>query len=70
MVLMSMYGSIKVYVLIIIASLVPTVYQIMFLDRQMMTQISLLLEGQSDQGLYCLLFHLHLLETLFHGKTS
>ena len=26
------------------------------------TQIRLLLEEQSDQGLHCLLFHLHLLE--------
>ena len=26
------------------------------------TEISLLLEEQSDQGLHCLLFHLHLLE--------
>ena len=24
---------------------------------------------QSDQGLHCLLFHLHLLDALFHGRT-
>ena len=33
------------------------------------TQIRLLLEEQSDQGLHCLLFHLHHLEVLHHGKT-
>ena len=32
------------------------------------TQIRLLLEEQSDQGLHCLLFHLHHLEV--HGRTS
>ena len=31
------------------------------------TQIRLLLEEQSDQGLHCLLFHLH---HLHHGRTS
>ena len=32
------------------------------------TQIRLLLEEQSDQGLHCLLFHLHHLEVLHHGR--
>ena len=31
----------------------------------MQTQIRLLLEEQSDQGLHCLLFHLHLLNNFF-----
>ena len=30
------------------------------------TQISLLLKEQSDQGLHCLPFHLHLVYTLLH----
>ena len=34
------------------------------------TQIRLLLEEQSDQGLHCLSFHLHLLAKFFHGKAS
>ena len=34
------------------------------------TQIRLYLEEQSDQDLHCLLFHLHLLEELLHGRTS
>ena len=32
------------------------------------TQIKLLLEEQSDQGLHCLQFHLHQLEALLYGK--
>ena len=32
------------------------------------TQIRLLLEEQSDQGLHCLQFRLHLLGALFFGK--
>ena len=32
------------------------------------TQIRLLLQEQSDQGLHCLQFHLHLLEALLYGK--
>ena len=32
------------------------------------TQIKLLLEEQSDQGLHCLQFHLHILEVLLYGK--
>ena len=32
------------------------------------TQIRLLLEEQSDQGLHCLLFNLHRLEALLYGK--
>ena len=31
------------------------------------TQIRLLLEEQSDQGLHCLLFRLYLLDTLLYG---
>ena len=34
------------------------------------TQIRLLLEEQSDQGLHCLLFHLHLLDKMFYGLAS
>ena len=34
------------------------------------TQISLLLEEQSDQGLHCLQFRLQLLDTLLYGKYS
>ena len=30
----------------------------------------LLLKEQSDQGLHCLLFHVHLLHVLLHGGTS
>ena len=34
------------------------------------TQIRLLLEEQSDQGLHCLLFHLHLLDEIPKGLAS
>ena len=34
------------------------------------TQIRLLLEEQSDQGLHCLLFHLHLLDEIFYGLAT
>ena len=34
------------------------------------TQIRLLLEEQSDQGLHCLLFHLHLLDKISYGLAS
>ena len=34
------------------------------------TQIRLLLEEQSDQGLHCLLFYLHLLDKMFYGLAS
>ena len=34
------------------------------------TQIRLLLEEQSDQGLHCLPFHLHRLDSLFYGRTA
>ena len=34
------------------------------------TQIRLLLEEQSDQGLHCLQFPLHLLDALLYGKSS
>ena len=34
------------------------------------TQIRLLLEEQSDQGLHCLLFHLHLLEAFLCCKAN
>ena len=27
-------------------------------------------QEQSDQGLHCLLFHLHLLESLLYGRTT
>ena len=34
------------------------------------TQIRLLLEEQSDQGIHCLLSHLHLLDKILHGLAS
>ena len=34
------------------------------------TQIRLLLEEQSDQGLHCLLFHLHLFDEIPLGLAS
>ena len=34
------------------------------------TQIRLLLEEQSDQGLHCLLFYLYLLDKIFYGLAS
>ena len=36
----------------------------------MQTQIRLLLEEQSDQGLHCLLFHLHLFDEIPEGFAS
>ena len=45
-----------------------------FSDRQVWAnsgdQIRLLLMEQSDQGLHCLLFYLHILNTFLYGKTS
>ena len=35
--------------------------------QRVQTQIRLLLEEQSDQGLHCLLFRLHLLDTFRNG---
>ena len=37
--------------------------------QKVQTQIRLLLEEQSDQGLHCLLFHWHHLEVSHHGRT-
>ena len=34
------------------------------------TQIRLRLEEESDQGLHCLLFHLHLLDTFLCSKAN
>ena len=34
------------------------------------TQIRLLLEEQSDQGLYCLPFRLHRLDSLYYGRAT
>ena len=34
------------------------------------TQIRLLLEEQSDQGLHCLPFHLHHLDSLLYGRAT
>ena len=34
------------------------------------TQIRLLLEEQSDQGLHCLLFRLHRLDSLLYGSAT
>ena len=36
----------------------------------MKTQIRLLLEEPSDQGLHCLLFHLHLFDEILEGFAS
>ena len=45
-----------------------------FLDRQVLAnsadQIRLLLEEQSDQGLYCLPFRLNILDALLYGKAK
>ena len=44
-----------------------------FSDRSgqtVQTQIRLLLEEQSDQGLHCLLFHLHLFGEIPYGLAS
>ena len=38
-------------------------------DKTVHTQIRLLLKEQSDQGLHCLLFSLHLLDALLHHET-
>ena len=38
--------------------------------QTMQTQIRLLLEEQSDQGLHCLLFHLHLFGEISQGLAS
>ena len=50
-------------------SLTDTCYTVMILSfrtnssgQTVQTQIRLLLEEQSDQGLHCLLFHLHLFD--------
>ena len=37
-------------------------------EQTVQTQIRLLLKEQSDQGLHCLPFHLHLLDALPHCK--
>ena len=37
-------------------------------EQAMQTQISLLLEEQSDLGLHCLLFHLNILDKRLFGK--
>ena len=37
-------------------------------EQTVQTQIRLLLMEQSDQGLFCLLFCLHLLNTILHCK--
>ena len=39
-------------------------------EQTVQTQIRLLLKEQSDQGLHCLPFHLHLLDVLLHCKTK
>ena len=43
-----------------------------FSDRQVWANSAdprLLLDEQFDQGLHCLLFHLHILEALLYGRT-
>ena len=37
-------------------------------EQTVQTQIRLLLKEQSDQGLLCFLFYLHLLNTILHCK--
>ena len=39
-------------------------------EQTMQTQIRLLLEEQSDQGLHCLLFNLHLFDEIPYGLAS
>ena len=38
--------------------------------QTMQTQIRLLLEEQSDQGLHCLLFHFHVFDKILSGLAS
>ena len=38
-------------------------------EQTVETQIRLLLKEQSDPGLHCLPFHLHLLDTMLYGNT-
>ena len=63
------YGKIHTYILTHI-----TVVILSFgTDRSrqtVQTQVRLLLEEQSDQGLHCLLFHLHLFEEIPKGLAS
>ena len=39
-------------------------------EKTVKTLIRLLLQEQSDQGLHCLQFHLHSLDTLLHCETN
>ena len=39
-------------------------------EQKVQTQIRLLLEEQSDQGLHCLPFHLHHLDSLLYGTAT
>ena len=39
-------------------------------DPDQTAPLRLLLEEQSDQGLHCLLIHLHLLDKIFYGLVS
>ena len=61
----------------LILSVLLKLVTIMFLsfrtDRSrqtVMTQIRLLLEEQSDQGLHCLPFCLHWLDAIYYGKAT
>ena len=38
--------------------------------QTLQTQVRLLLEEQSDQGLHCLPFHLHRLDSLLNGRAT
>ena len=40
------------------------------LEQTVQTQIRMLLEEQSDQGLHCLPFRLHRLDTLLYGRAT
>ena len=45
-------------------------FQIDMPGQTVQTQVRQLLEEQSDQGLHCLQYPLHLLDALVYGKTT
>ena len=71
----STYHLVKVFLLLYIhIARLHTVMTLSFLtDRSgqtVQTQIRLLLEEQSDQGLHCLLYHLHVFDKIPSGFAS
>ena len=54
----------------IIATVMILSFRTDMLGQTMQTQIRLLLEEQSDQGLHCLPFHLHRLDSLLYGRAT